>query len=142
MQFKVKLSDIYNEMDIQCDIFISYLNKKTGKMTVVSAEEMKYAAYEDNEIPDHVPLEEDSLAVARGILGSDDYIRLPTKQEISETRIMEEFCLSLEDEELREEMHSSEGPSRRLKKDWFKYRRKAFKQIAIDWCNRNNIPYQ
>ena len=153
MPLPVKLRKIIDEMDIQSDLFSSYLNKKTGQLTVVSAEEMEYGGYEDDEIPEHVHLEENSLEIARSILESDDYIQLPTHYEIHEYRIMEQFCFSVEDEELIDKLYSSiqgRGAFRRFKdkiyeygieKDWFRYRREAFKKIAIDWCERNNIPY-
>ncbi len=153
MPLPVKLSEIVDEMDIQTDLFSSHLNKKTGQLTVVSAEEMEYAEYEDDEIPDYVHLEEDSPEVARSILETDDYIQLPTHYEIHEYRIMEQFCFSVGDEALRDKLYSSiqgRGAFRRFKdkiyehgieEDWFRYRREAFKKIAIDWCQRNNIPY-
>ncbi|MBS3968799.1 MAG: hypothetical protein KGZ94_01650 [Clostridia bacterium] len=71
---------------------------------------------------------------------------------------MEEFCLEIEDGNLREIMYSSikgSGAFRRFKdKDkvrrfaieekWYKckYRDEAIKRIAIEWCEKNGIAYR
>jgi len=91
--------------------------------------------------------------LAGEVLESDDYIELPTKFDIHEYSIMEKFCLSLNDEELSDKMYHAikeKGAFRRFKdniyeygieEDWYRYRREAFKRIAINWCEDNNIPY-
>ena len=76
-----------------------------------------------------------------------------SKPPICEYQIMEAFCLSLDDVKLKDKMYYSikgSGAFRRFKdnifeygieQNWFKYRRDAFKRIAINWCEENNIPY-
>jgi len=86
-------------------------------------------------------------------LETDDYISLPSKFDIHEYEIMERFCLSITDDEIRERMYRSikgSGAFRRFKdniqrnnrvEDWYKYREEAIKQIAIDWCEENDIEF-
>ena len=83
----------------------------------------------------------------------EDYIQLPEQFDINEYSIMEKFCLSLNDEELRDIMYSSikgSGAFQRFKNnihhhgiadDWYKYKDEAIREIAIEWCKENNIKY-
>jgi len=152
MAITVKLKDIIDEMEIQFDFHSSYLNKKTGKIVMVTDDHFRVAEDEDD-LSDYPEWEQEAIKLAGEVLGSDDYIELPTKFDIHEYSIMEEFCLSLNDEELSDKMyHSIKGKGAFLRfkdniyeygieEDWFKYRREAFRRIAIDWCEDNNIPY-
>jgi hypothetical protein len=152
MAITVKLKDIIDEMEIQSDFHSSYLNKKTGKIVMVTDDYFRVAEDEDD-LSDYPEWEQEAIKLAEEVLESDDYIELPTKFDIHEYSIMEKFCLSLNDEELSGKMYHSikgKGAFRIFKdniyeygieKDWFKYRGEAFKRIAIDWCEDNNIPY-
>jgi len=152
MAITVKLKDIIDEMEIQSDFHSSYLNKKTGKIVMVTDDHFQVAEDEDD-LSDYPEWEQEAIKLAGEVLGSDDYIELPAKSDIHEYSIMEKFCLSLNDEELSDKMyHSIKGKGAFLRfkdniyeygieEDWFKYRREAFRRIAIDWCEDNNIPY-
>ena len=66
---------------------------------------------------------------------------------------MEDFCLSIEDDSLREKMIN--GIKRKgafgnfknnifeydIEKDWYRFRKSAYKKIAVCWCENNDIPY-
>jgi hypothetical protein len=94
------------------------------------------------------------VRIAREILAeSGNYLELPSKFDIDEYRIMERFCLSVEDPETSnifcDLIHGS-GAFRRFKNaiheydladDWYSYRDSAFKKIATDWCRENNIEF-
>jgi len=152
MAITIKLKDIIDEMEIQSDFHSSYLNKKTGEIVMVTNDHFQVAEDEDD-LSDYPEWEQEAIKLAGEVLEPDDYIELPTKFDIHEYSIMEKFCLSLNDEELSDKMYHSikgKGAFQRFKdniyeygieEDWFKYRREAFKRIAIDWCEDNNIPY-
>ncbi len=127
--------------------------KKTGEIVMV-AEEHFSAAENEKDISHYSDWEQEAIQVAIDVLESEkDYISLPSQFDIHEYQIMEEFCLSLEDENLRDKMYRSikgSGAFRRFKdnifeydieQNWFQYRREVFKRMAIDWCKENNIPY-
>ena len=112
------------------------------------------AAEDEEDISHYSDWEQDAIQVAIDVLESEeDYISLPSQFDIHEYEIMEEFCISLDDEKLKDKMCRSikgSGAFRRFKdnifeygieQNWFKYRREAFKRKAIDWCEENNIPY-
>lgn len=83
----------------------------------------------------------------------DRYLRLPTKFEIHEYRIMEEFVWSLSEgrqQDLLERAIRGRGAFRKFKdtvydlgldKKWFQYEAVAYHKIAIDWCRENGIEY-
>ncbi len=153
MSLPVKLNDIIDEMEIQSDTHSCYLNKKTGEIVMVDDEHLSIAENEED-ISHYPDWEQEAIQLAIDVLESeDDYVALPSQFDIHEYRIMEDFCLSLEDENLKSKMYRSikgRGAFRRFKdnifaygiaEDWFKYRREVFKNIAIEWCEDNNIPY-
>lgn len=92
--------------------------------------------------------------IAQEVLSEDYYISLPSQFDIHEYSIMEKFCLSINDDNLQDIMYSSikgNGAFRRFKdnihryhiaEDWYKYRDEAIKQIAIEWCEDNEIRYK
>lgn len=79
---------------------------------------------------------------------------MPSEFDIHEYRIMERFCLSLENDKLRDIMYYSikgKGAFRRFKnnirkynleQDWYEYRDEALRTIAIEWCEENGIEYE
>ena len=153
MPLPVKLNDIIDEMEIQSDAHSYYLNKKTGEIVMVTDEH--FSIVEDEEdISHYSDWEQEAIRVAIDVLESEkNYIPLPSQFDIHEYQIMEDFCLSLDDENLKDKMYRSlkgKGAFRRFKdnifeygieQNWFQYRREAFKRIAINWCEENNIPY-
>lgn len=153
MSVRVKLSDIIEGMEFQSDESSSYLNTRTGEVVLISDYDMRAA--ENNEpIEDFPDWEKDQILVAREIMAeTGDYINLPSKYDIDEYRIMEDFCWSLEDIRKGEFLHGligGPGTSRRFKdalykygieEDWYKYRSDALKEIAVEWCRENDIEF-
>ena len=97
--------------------------------------------------------QQESIKIAQEILENDDYIPLPDKYEIHEYDIMEKFCLSINDDELRDIMYYSikgSGAFRRFKdnilrydieEDWYKFREEAFREITVEWCEYNKVSF-
>lgn len=152
MAVVVNLKDIIDGMDFQGDETTSYLNKKTGDVVTVSDEEFR--AVEDGEPMEDFPdWQQEAIRIADEVLATEDYIALPSKFDIHEYAIMERFCLSIDDDRIRETMYGSiqgKGAFRRFKdninrygiaEDWYKYRDGAIRQMAIDWCEENGIQF-
>ena len=78
---------------------------------------------------------------------------LPTKNDINEYEMMGEFVDTIEDVRLQNQLYISlngSGAFRRFKDtcinydiidDWYKFRDEKYKDIAINWCQENNIKY-
>jgi hypothetical protein len=149
---RVKLSEIVEAMDMQTEQSYHYLNIETGEIVYVTDEEFSYA--EEDILPDKIPeWQRPVVEAAKEISEGEKYIQLPDKFEIHEYHIMEEFCLSINDEQLRNEIYSSikgRGAFRRFKEnihrfnisnDWYRYREAEFYRIARHWCEFHKIEY-
>ena len=150
----IKLKDIVDELDAQSDIHSSYFNKKTGKLIMISEEEIFIVENEES-LEDVPEWQMELVEAAREILcdNSENYICLPDEFDIHEYKIIENFCLSYEDDKIQSELINSirgRGAFRMFKDtihrhdiqdDWYAYREKTFFNIAKDWCDINKIEY-
>ena len=153
MTNRVKLNEIIEGLEFQSDERHSFLEKRTGEVVSITDEEMQ-AAEDDESIEDFTDWQRDLVRIAKEITDeTGDYIALPTKFDINEYSIMEEFCLSLNDVEMRETFSNlikGSGAFGRFKDaiheydiadDWYKYHEDALKEIAIEWCRENGIEF-
>ena len=81
-------------------------------------------------------------------------IILPTKYEIHEYSMMEDFIETIEDVKLYNQLCiaiNGPGAFRRFKdtcinfeviENWYKFRDRKYKEIAINWCKENNIGFE
>lgn len=136
---KIDLSVVVDAIEMADDNYTYFLDIETGK-SVFLAEELTTGL--DNEgLEDEIDE------------NPDRYLRLPTKFEIHEYRIMEEFVWSLSEgrqQDLLERAIRGRGAFRKFKdtvydlgldKKWFQYEAVAYHKIAIDWCRENGIEY-
>jgi hypothetical protein len=136
---KIKLADVLEAIELASDEFEYYYHKKTGE-TVMYADPL-ITGIDNREL--EADLEENF----------DQYIRLPTKYEINEYHIMEEFIWSLPEGKTQEKLERAiqgRGAFRRFKdlvydlgieEKWFAYQAAAYKNMAIAWCKDNDIDY-
>jgi hypothetical protein len=148
----VKLQNVIDEMDTVGDGLYAYLNRKTGRLITISSDELE-AAEAGDDFGSYSDWEQEAIQEAQDILNTDDYLPLPTKLDIHEYSIMEQFCNEIEDAELSNELLfqiRGSGAFQRFKhaihhynidEDWYRYRQKALEKIAIDWLEANSIPY-
>jgi len=153
MKIQVNLKDIIEEMEIQFEESRSFLNIKTGEIVLVTSEDLRAA--EDEEPIDHLTEweQENRMTAIDVVENFDNYIELPTKYEVNEYEIMENFCLTVSDQGKQDSLLRAikgKGAFRRFKDkiidfeiedQWYSYRDKCFKQIAIEWCQENNINF-
>ncbi len=133
---KVKLDDVVEALDFVNMEHDAYYNPLKNEFF-----------YSD--IGDYTDLNEDELDEL-----FENSIGLPTQYEINEYRMMKEFIETIEDVKLYNQLQiaiNGRGAFRRFKdtcinfdiiEAWYKYRDKRYKDIAIEWCNDNNINYE
>ena len=151
MAVKISLQDLVDEMQMQSDGCQIFLNKHTGKFILITDDDLWAAERgEDEEIPDW---QVDTIAELKRMQTTEDYLKIPDQFEIHEYKIMERFCLSVPDEDISNELLDKirgRGAFRNFKdavydfgieKDWFKYRDKAYREIAVDWLEFNELAY-
>ena len=150
----VSLKEIVDAMDLPNDEWVSYLNPKTGEIVTVTDEERRLAENEDLDEASLPEWERESLRMARAVLESGDCLALPDKFEIHEWALIERFSSSQAREDRRDELldaiHGA-GAFRRFRStirrlgiedEWFAFRQSAFEEIAKDWLEAHEIPYQ
>ena len=151
MAIQAKLDDIIDGLESQSDESSSFLNTKTGEVVLMTDYAMRAA--EDDEPLEEVPdWERELVAIAREILAeTGEYLPLPSKYDIDEYSIMESFCTSMDNQKVGDilcDLISGSSAFRRFKNaiykygvedEWNKYRKKAIKEIAVEWCRENNI---
>lgn len=81
-------------------------------------------------------------------------IILPTQYEINEYQIMADFIEIIENEKIKEKLQNiiqGKGSFRRFKdycfqvniiQDWYRFKEKKYKEIAIEWCKQNGLKYK
>ena len=152
MSIVVLLRDVVDAMDVLTDDIHAYLNKLTGELLTVTTDDLS-AIEEGDDLSGFPDWQQDALEDARRIIESDDFLELPDKFEIHEYAIMQDFCYSLENPRLRDEMASrirGSGAFRRFKDgihyhgiqdDWYRFRQQALEAIAIEWLAFNGIAF-
>src|SRR5215467_5648149 len=103
MATPVKLTEIIEGMDFQSDERSSFLNLTTGDVVSITDEELR-AAENDAPLEDFPDWQHDTIRIAGEILATDHYLPLPDRFEIHEYSIMERFCLSVDDEDMRDDL--------------------------------------
>ena len=148
----VKLKDIIEGLEFQSDEGASRLNTTTGEVVYVTDEELR-AAEAEEPLDDFPAWEHEAIRIAGEILETDYYLPLPTKFDIHEYRIMERFCRSVDHDDMRDDLCNAirgRGAFRYFKDkiheygiadDWYRYRDEALREIAIEWCEENDIHY-
>ena len=153
MGSKVKISDLVGEMDVQMDEMPVFFNKESGEF--VAVENRFFAALEDGKTEeDFSPdWEKEAFKEAKDVMNSEKYLRIPTNFDIHEWEIMRDFCYTVEDENVMNDLLNAihgRGAFRMFKdkifhygirEDWFDFRDKEFAEIAKRWCESHDIEY-
>ena len=155
MSPRVKLSDIINNIRFQSYNSIWYLDKKRGRLVLVSKEQLR-AAEKDTGPENYPQLEREQIKLAREILNDKKgqrYILIPGKFVSHEYSTMENFCFFLDEDEISGALLQAikgAGAFNRFNNcihrygvadDWYKFRYNSLKKIIIGWCEENNIEY-
>ncbi len=152
MKLTVKSNDIMETIELHSFQNYYYYSKKDGEVYFVSEDELKVAD-DDYDIEDFPEWQRDNIKLVEDILYSDKYIKLPDSYDINDYDIMEDFCFSLEDKNIKEIMIDSikgKGAFERFKAnihklgiadEWYAFQEEAYIQIAKNWCEYHGIEY-
>lgn len=150
---KVKLSDIADEMTMQGDGMEMLLNLHTGK-TFFLTSDTRYYVENDKDLSMLANWQKDEIEKVRAIFKTGKYISLPSKYDINEWKIMEDFCETIKGQAQRsrlEEAIRGKGAFHRFRsnvekmgllQDWYDYKAAALVEMARIWCEKHNIPYE
>ena len=133
---KVKLTEVIDALDFTNDEIEYYYNPDTEEIFMSNIGEIE-------------SLNEDELDEL-----FEKSIMLPTRYDINEYEMMEDFAETIEDTRLQNQLYISlngRGVFRRFKDtcinfdiidDWYNYRDQKYKELAINWCKDNNIEFE
>ena len=136
---KIKLQQVIQAIEEADDVFTSFLDTKTGK-TVYLADPLMTG-------------ETDETLAAEMENTPERFLRFPTKYEIHQYRIMEEFIDQLSPGKAQEELAYAirgKGAFRRFKQSvwyhglehrWYDYLAEAYREFAIRWCAEEGLEY-
>jgi hypothetical protein len=148
----VSLKSVVQEMDVFSDEYHAYLNKRTGELVTISDEDIGIVE-RDEKLGSYPKWQQNVIRKTKEVLGSKDYLSLPSRFEIHEYNLMERFCYSVGDEKLRNKLLyqiRGAGAFRRFKDaiheygiadDWYRFRQAALEEIAVEWLEAEKIPY-
>ncbi|MGA7414312.1 MAG: UPF0158 family protein [Bryobacteraceae bacterium] len=153
MAATVLLSDIVDALEMQIDEAYSFLDLDTGVETV-SSDLLRDAEEDTGEDPDLPDWQKEEWDIARRIVSTDRFLKLPSKFDVHEWEIMHDFSLSVTSERIREDLlgaiHGKDAfryfkdtvRRHRIESDWFTFRADALGQTAIDWCEEHDLAWQ
>ena len=151
MPVTVRLNDIVDALEMQFDEYPSFLDLDTGQVETVSHALLREAEDSGDEEPDLPTWQKHEWEIAKRIVSTDRFQELPTKFEVHEWAIMQNFSRSVESDSIREDiLNAIHGPGafrnfkdtlRRhgIESSWFAFRTEALNQIALGWCEENQI---
>ncbi|WP_410511505.1 UPF0158 family protein [Paenibacillus sp. BR2-3] len=153
MNKPINLQEIIDGMEMQVEGTSAYLNLKTGEVISVSDEDIRTA--EEDEPFSHLrDWQLENIITAIDVLENfEKYEELPSTFDINEYLMMNDFCYEVDDQRRRDSLFEAiqgKGAFRRFKdkvnhlgieQEWYAYRDRRYKQIAIDWCNDLNLKY-
>lgn len=155
MPAKARLDDIVDALDSQFDESSSFLDSDTGQVETVSAD-LLVEAEESDEAgePDLPAWQKEEWEIAKRIVTTGQFLKLPTKYDVHEWAIMQDFAQSLEPDRVRGDLLNAlhrKGAFRnfkdalhrhRIESDWFAFRADALRKIAIDWCEKHQVAWE
>jgi len=148
----ISLSEVIDAIESAADEADSYLDPDSGEIVYVTDEMRDLAAEgEDEDTPEWM---REDLPKVREALESGRFLSLPTKFDVHEWAIMEEFSQEQANDRVREALLDAipgsgafrmfKSTIRRLgvEKDWYKFRDEALKQIAVEWLEEHHLQYK
>lgn len=136
----IKLEQVIEAIETADDAFTYLYDTQTGK-TVLLSDDIMFGE-RDEELEELV----ENAPIGR-------FLRFPTKYDIHEYSIIEDFVYSLPAGAARQELVNAicgRGAFRRFKngiryhrleQQWYDYRDKAYRDIAIRWCQEQGLEY-
>lgn len=148
----VSLSEVIEAIELATDESTSYLDPDTGEIVYVTHK--MESLVENDEMEDAPEWMRKDLPKVREALESGRFLPLPSKFDVHDWGIMNDFSLEQENDRVREELldaiHGA-GAFRMFKstiqrlgieKKWYKFRDEAIKNIALEWLEEHHLEYK
>jgi hypothetical protein len=154
MSVPVKLNDIIEALRLANDSVTYYLDRRTGQVEIIT-EDISAAMEEDDSVDDNPDWLSEAVSSAREFQNDDGehFVELPSKVDINDYAIMEEFSRKYPNSRVSEtllEAIRGKGAFQRFKdliskltlqNKWNQFQDQWYEEIAVDWLEANGIPY-
>ena len=111
MPATVRLKDIVDALEMQFDESSAFLDLDTGQVETVSHALLREAEDSGDEEPELPTWQKHEWEIAKRIVSTDRFQELPTKFEVHEWAIMQDFSRSVEFDSIRENLlNAIHGP--------------------------------
>jgi hypothetical protein len=101
MPATVRLKDIVDALEMQVEEFSAFLDLDTGQVETVSDALLREAEDSGDEEPDLPTWQKREWEIAKRIVSTDRFQELPTKFEVHEWEIMQDFSRSVESDSMK-----------------------------------------
>src|SRR4051812_32473176 len=105
MATAVLIHEIVEAIDFASDEMSSFVNTASGQVRTVTHEELALA--EEEQDPDAPDWQRQAIDEAKEVIDSDEWVELPSKVDIHEWQIMDEFAHGLSDLRARADLRDS-----------------------------------
>jgi hypothetical protein len=153
MAADVKLDAIIEALEMADESISSYLDVETGEVYSITDEEFDLAEDPPAVIEDLPNWQGEAVNLARSIHEREGkrYLALPDQFDVHEWAIMDRFCETLKNAQMRNDFRSGirgEGAFRLFKRlldeynlwdAWNRFKQLELRHIAIQWCEENGI---
>jgi hypothetical protein len=145
----VLMDDVVEALELVADEMSSYVSSRTGEVITVTHEDLRLA--EEDSAPDMPDWQHETVAQARQVLESNEWLELPSKFEIHVWEMMDRFAASLSRESARAELLAAirgSGAFRNFKdairrlgveQQWFAHKQRALEELAREWLARHGF---
>jgi hypothetical protein len=147
----IPLDELIDALEEQSDSVFPFLDRETGEVLLVSDEMLSFSEAEPEEIDLLPEWQKEEAELAVRIQSTDRYLALPSRFDVHEWSIMNEFCQQIKRDNIRARLLGviqGNHAFRRFKdqitnfdlwEEWNSFRRQAFGEIMREWCEENGI---
>ncbi len=150
METRVSLREVIDALGMASAENQSFLNVRTGETLWLMNDDLRAA--EDGDFdPESI---DENVEFALKVLGSSDWVALPSSHEINEWQMLRDFAEDQEDPEHRDQLLRAirgRGAFRffkdtaerlGLREAWYACRDERYAEFAIDWLEDNDIAFE
>lgn len=148
----IQIDDLLPYIEMSLNQFWCYLNRETGRCLTLTEEDFRNA---DARREGKTAADRAAIDHAYHVLNDPAWLRLPTRQDVNEYRIMQLFVQNVvvneaKIQELNRLLASGMAEGRwmntvtmlNLKEDWLRFRRQMLRRVAVNWCLMHGLDFE
>jgi hypothetical protein len=150
----ISLKNLIDSFEISHERLEQYYALETGEIIYFHDEYGIDEDYNLSDIDDFHDWQKDQIKEIFDVRNNfKNYIALPSREELNEYGLMVNFAAQVNDEKVMKLLNialQGKGAFSRfynnlecfgLKEKWYEFKKKAYTEKAVAWCNENSIPY-